>query len=201
MDTNLGSSLVRRQATHASRNAREGTTSLPSGVERRRLQVMPDSRGSFTEIFREEWFDTRVPQWNLLRCEPGSLRGVHVHPRHDDCLTLVSGSLTVGLMDLRPDSPTSGMSVLLEMEGTRPEALTIPHGVAHGFYAKEPSVVLTGASHYYDPDDELRILWSDPELGLHWPEDPTILSPADRSAPSLAEAQAELRRRQDTVGW
>ena len=176
----------------------QGPRLLPYGVERRRLEVLPDSRGSFTEIFREEWFGLRVLQWNLFHCEVGSLRGVHVHPRHDDCLTVLAGSLIVGLKDLRPDSPTNGLSVLVEMEGRRPEALAIPHGVAHGFYAREPSVVLTGTSHYFDPSDELRIRWSDPELGLHWPEHPTLLSPADMSAPSLAETLAELRRRQDT---
>jgi dTDP-4-dehydrorhamnose 3,5-epimerase len=44
----------------------------------------------------------------------------------------------------------------------------------------------------YDPDDEGGVLWSDPELGIDWPEiDPALISDKDRSYPPLAEIPAE----------
>jgi dTDP-4-dehydrorhamnose 3,5-epimerase-like enzyme len=57
-----------------------------------------DSRGSFTEVFREEW-DTGLASvhWNVVSSEAGTLRGVHLHIRHDDHLTTLKGRACVGL--------------------------------------------------------------------------------------------------------
>ena len=85
------------------------TGSLPHDVRLSPLVPHRDERGSFVELFREEWeTDVHPVQWNAVDSEQGVLRGVHVHPRHDDYLTVVRGSATVGLRDLRDDSPTAG---------------------------------------------------------------------------------------------
>ena len=82
---------------------------LPAGVEARRLQPHADDRGVFTELFRESWGVGVAPaQWNVVRSGQNVLRGVHVHWRHADYLTVVSGRATIGLHDLRDDSDTSG---------------------------------------------------------------------------------------------
>lgn len=66
---------------------------LPRGVALRPFTTHHDERGSFTEVFREEW-DTgvRPVQWNAVSSEAGVLRGVHVHVRHDDYLILLRGA-------------------------------------------------------------------------------------------------------------
>ena len=76
---------------------------LPDGVALRPLTMSRDSRGSFTELFRDEWETGLSPvQWNAVSSEPGTLRGVHLHTRHDDYLTTLKGRASVGLRDLRP---------------------------------------------------------------------------------------------------
>ena len=40
---------------------------------------------------------------------------------------------------------------------------------------------------FYDPSDELQILWNDPAIGVAWPLRTPILSDKDRAAPRVAD--------------
>jgi dTDP-4-dehydrorhamnose 3,5-epimerase len=121
------------------------------------------------------------------------LRGVHVHLRHDDYLVLFDGRATVGLADLRDDSPTSGAAACVELRGDAPVGMTIPTGVAHGFLFHEPSLHVYAVSHYWDPADELGCRWDDPGLGIPWPDAEPLLSPRDAALGSLAELRDATR--------
>lgn len=159
---------------------------LPEGVTLRRLVPHRDERGVFTELFRSEWDVGVEPvQWNAVNSEANVLRGVHVHPRHDDYLVLTVGHAAVGLRDLRVDSPTRDLVCLVEMDGTEPAALTIPHGVAHGFWFRAVSVHIYAVSHAWDPADELGCHWADPALGIPWPDGEPHVSARDAALPAL----------------
>jgi len=162
------------------------TTSLPAGTALRPLQAHADARGAFTELYRREWGTGVEPiQWNAVRSEAGVLRGVHVHIRHDDYLTVPVGRASVGLKDLRRGSPTEGLAALVELGEEHPAALVIPHGVAHGFYFHEPSLHVYAVSEYWDAADELACNWADPELGIAWPVATALVSDRDRGAQPL----------------
>lgn len=166
---------------------------LPAGVRLRPLTTHRDPRGGFTELFRLEWDTGIAPiQWNAVSSAAGVLRGVHVHPRHDDYLIVLQGRATIGLRDLRRGSPTEGMVAVVELRGDSMAAITIPHGVAHGFYFHEPSLHVYSVSHYWDPADELGCRWDDPDLGIPWPVATATLSERDAAAPSLKELLAQL---------
>jgi dTDP-4-dehydrorhamnose 3,5-epimerase len=161
---------------------------LPAGVAVRPLTMHRDSRGSFTEVFREEWDVGVEPiQWNAVSSAPGTLRGVHVHIEHDDYLLLLRGSARVGLRDLRAGSVTEGLSAMVELTEDELCGLAIPHGVAHGFYFGVPSLHLYAVSKYWNVADELACHWADPHLELEWPAVPTLVSDRDATAPPLAE--------------
>jgi len=148
-------------------------------------------------MFRQSW-DTGISliQWNLVKSEAGVLRGVHVHPRHDDYLTIVDGSATIGLRDLRKDSPTEGNVLMIDVSSEVLEPLVIPHGVAHGFLFHEPSIGVYSVSHYWDTADEVACLWSDPDLEMKWPYEPKLISERDSSAQSLTELLDEIEPHQ-----
>jgi dTDP-4-dehydrorhamnose 3,5-epimerase len=165
---------------------------LPSGVQLRALTPHRDARGSFTEIFRSEWRLPEPVQWNAVSSEPGTLRGVHVHLVHEDYLTLVHGRMVLGLSDLRPASPTVGRATVLELSRKNSFGVTIPRGVAHGFYFLEPSVHVYAVTHYWDPSDELGCRWDDPALGIPWPASPELLSPRDATAPGFEVMKAAV---------
>lgn len=168
--------------------------SLPAGLLLRPLEPHGDDRGTFIEVYRGEWETAVHPvQWNVAHSEPGVLRGVHVHPRHDDYLTVVRGRAIVGVRDLREDSATGGAAACIELTAERPSAITIPHGVAHGFYFPEAATHLYAVSHYWDPADELGCRWDDPALEIPWPQDEAHISPRDEGLPPLEALRDELR--------
>ncbi|HEV8533652.1 MAG TPA: dTDP-4-dehydrorhamnose 3,5-epimerase family protein [Methylomirabilota bacterium] len=169
---------------------------LPHGVLWRELKTHADHRGELTELFRAEWQDGPAPvQWNFVRSQKNVLRGVHVHPRHDDYLIVLENRMVLGLKDLRRDSPTHGCVSMIELNGERLSAIHIPHGVAHGFYVPSDALYVYAVSSYWDVLDELRCRWDDPELGLRWPTDSPALSDADTTAGTLSAMRRDLEAR------
>jgi dTDP-4-dehydrorhamnose 3,5-epimerase len=169
---------------------------LPAGVTLHKLEPHSDSRGTFTELFRVSWSTGVAPvQWNVVRSEAGVLRGVHAHFRHTDYLTLVAGRASVGMFDLRDDSPTRGRRALVELSAGLPAGLVIPPGVAHGFYFHESSLHVYAVSHEWDVDDEMGCRWDDPGLGLDWPCVAPLLSNRDAALDSLASLSAAVNAR------
>lgn len=142
-----------------------------------------DDRGTFIEVYRDEWVDETQPiQWNVVHSSPNTLRGVHVHVDHHDYLTVLSGSLLLGLHDIRPESPTLGLSDMIGLSAEQPRAILIPPGVCHGFYYLEPTIHLYAVSHYFNPADELGCRFDCPELNLAWPTTAPLLSRRDEAA-------------------
>jgi dTDP-4-dehydrorhamnose 3,5-epimerase len=169
------------------------TEVLPHGTVFVPLTTHADERGVFTELYRVEWGTGVKPvQWNAVRSEAGVLRGVHVHLRHDDYLTVPVGRAAIGLRDLRRGSPTEGLASVVELGGESPGALVIPHGVAHGFYFHEPSLHVYAVTEYWDPSDELSCHWADPELEIPWPAETARVSERDAQSQSLQELLAQL---------
>jgi dTDP-4-dehydrorhamnose 3,5-epimerase len=168
-------------------------SAIPHGVELLPLTRHEDARGWVSEIFRRDRATGDPCQWNATLSEANVLRGVHVHVRHSDYLVVVSGRMHVGLFDIRPDSPTSGASAMLELSADALTSLHMPAGVMHGFYSSTRSLYVYGLDTYFAPADELGCSWSDPELGLAWPCTNPVVSDRDRRAGSLAQARAAWR--------
>lgn len=166
------------------------------GVELRSLEKKGDRRGFLGELFRKGWDEESNPcQWNVLESQENVLRGVQVHLRRIDYLLLLRGHISVGLCDLRPDSSTYGKGTLFELTGEEFKLLIIPPGVAHGFYFHEPSLQVQGMSQYWDVDDEVRIIWNDPQLNIPWPAISPLLSEKDAQSPILSSLKGILYKK------
>lgn len=166
---------------------------LPDGVSLRPLVLNRDDRGALAEMFRGSWPGAiEAVQWNMVRTDAGVLRGVHVHPRHDDYLVVLEGHVSVGLCDLRSDGPSADVAAVVELTGVEPAAITIPPGVAHGFYFHTPALHVYATTHYWDPADELGCHWSDPELGIEWPTTEALISERDAELPPLSDLRPLL---------
>jgi dTDP-4-dehydrorhamnose 3,5-epimerase len=62
----------------------------------------------------------------------------------------------------------------------------VPSGFAHGFcVVSQFAEVEYKCTDFYDPADELRIIWDDASLGIKWPVAEPLLSEKDRGAQSL----------------
>ncbi|MEM8905292.1 MAG: dTDP-4-dehydrorhamnose 3,5-epimerase family protein, partial [Actinomycetota bacterium] len=138
------------------------------GVRLVPLDRHEDARGSFTEIFCSHWDSGIDPtQWSLVRSAPGVLRGMHVHLRHDEYVMVVSGRMSVGLHDLRPDSPTCGVGAVYDLDADSNVFLSFPRGLVHGWLAHEHTVhvqAVSEAHEFYGADDNNGCHWSDPDL-------------------------------------
>ena len=146
-------------------------------------------------MFRAEWEpDVAGAQVNVSSSVPGSLRGTHVHGRHTDYFVLAAGAAAIGLKDLRRASPAFGRTWLVELDARRPEALIVPAGVLHGLYFPVQSLLVSVESDPYDPAEEIRCHWDDPQLAIPWPFHDPILSNDDRRAGAFADMMRALER-------
>ncbi len=168
-------------------------TNLPNLTQNLRLKMHPDARGTFTELYRQEWDTSIIPiQWNLVQSNANVLRGVHVHIKHWDYLIISSGSAIVGLRDLRQHSPTFEQTVMIKQSSEQLCALIIPPGVAHGFYFLEPSTHIYAVSDYWNTQDELGCHWADPDLEMNFTKQQPMLSARDSSAEPLTVLMNQL---------
>lgn len=169
------------------------TGALPLDVEILPLVKHRDARGWLSEVFRKDRVAHDPCQWNVTASEPNVLRGMHVHIRHRDYLVVLQGRMSVGLFDIRPQSPTQRHAAMVTLAGEPLSALRVPVGVMHGFYVHEPTIYLYGVDAYFDAADELSCHWADPRLSLTWPCAAPVLSERDSRAGTLEHVEAQYR--------
>ncbi len=173
--------------------------SVLAGVNTVALVPHRDRRGSFTEIYNASFEPFLAPsQWSVVRSRRDTLRGMHVHLRHDEYFHLLDGHVFVGLHDVRPGSPTQGLSSLYEFGADTDVSLVFPRGLLHGWLFTRDSVHIQATSEDYDDyrdDDNFGCAWNDPALDLPWPSTPNRVSSRARGFPRLAELLADIDRR------
>ena len=148
------------------------------GVVLKELETFNDDRGFFRELIRvtDDSFREGFGQWSHSLMFDGVIKAWHFHRVQTDWWYIVSGVLRVGLCDLREDSGTYKITMDFLMGDLQPaRALKIPPGIAHGCKTVQAPVHLFYlTSHVYNPDDEIRIPYDDPEIGFDWFKGPTI---------------------------
>jgi dTDP-4-dehydrorhamnose 3,5-epimerase len=156
---------------------------------------MPDGRGFFMEVYRQDLFarlglPDRFLQLNHSRSTKGVVRGLHFQwdPPMGKLMRVVAGRAFLVAVDIRLGSPTVGRWVGLEVDAEVPRQLWAPASFARGFCVvsevAEIEYLTTGT---YNRATEGGIRWNDPTVGIDWPVSEPILSAKDESAPSLAE--------------
>ena len=100
----------------------------------------------------------------------GTIKAIHYHPEQTDLWAPVSGMLQVFLCDLRRHLKTFGLINTLYVGRFRPWEILIPPGVGHGYKALgiEPINLLYFTDRHYNPTDELRLAYNDPNIGYDW---------------------------------
>ena len=148
---------------------------LIDGVQAEPFVVWPDDRGYFLEIARlGEGLASAMPladiQVSSALSYPGTIKAFHYHKRQTDYWVVAAGMFQVALVDLREDSKTFGARNTLYIGSLRPWRLLIPPGVGHGYkvLGSEPGVLVYLTSQKYDPADEGRIAYNDPDLAYDW---------------------------------
>jgi dTDP-4-dehydrorhamnose 3,5-epimerase len=164
--------------------------------------VFRDPRGFFFETYHAERYaaagiDVTFVQDNHSSSERGTLRGLHAQEKfpQSKLVRVIEGTIWDVAVDIRIGSPTFGRHVSVVLSADEHRQVFVPTGFAHGFCVlSDRAQVEYKCTEYYHPEDELRILWNDPELGIPWPIETPVLSDKDRDARRLQALTDRLPR-------
>lgn len=156
-------------------------------------KVFGDNRGFFLESYKKSDFEANgininFNQDNHSKSTAHVLRGLHYQEAPYGQAKLVrcsKGRIYDAAMDIRPDSPTFGQYVKVELSEENKNMLFIPEGFAHGFVVlSEEAELLYKASGEYAPQADRGILWTEIDWGIDFEP---ILSDKDKVQPKLKE--------------
>jgi dTDP-4-dehydrorhamnose 3,5-epimerase len=179
---------------HVERTAIDGL--LVIGVKQ-----ISDERGAIREFARQSTGAADFPragswkQINVTETRYGAVRGLHGE-QMTKLVGVVHGAAFGAYVDARPDSPTSGAVVTIDLaKGTQ---VLVPPGVCNGFQCTSPD----GCQYLYCFDAEwaagmagVAVHPLDPALRIEWPvpvdpDNRAQLSAKDAGLPTLAEVLA-----------
>ncbi len=163
--------------------------------------VFEDSRGYFMETYNKEdlkevGIDIDFIQDNQSMSTKGVLRGLHSQKTYPQSklVRVVRGEVYDVAVDLREGSETFGKYFGVVLSAENKKQFFIPKGFAHGFLVlSDEAEFCYKVDDYYHPNDELGVLWNDPEIGVEWPLDKIggaenlLLSDKDKVQPTLKE--------------
>jgi len=170
-------------------------TALP-GVLIIEPRVHGDTRGFFVETFQAERYskatgnDLPFVQDNHSRSVRGVLRGLHAQREHPQgkLVRCARGEVFDVAVDIDPESPSFGIWVGVTLSDQNHRQFWVPPGYAHGFVViSEIADFEYKCTDTYYPEDEIGLIWNDPEVGIVWPIAEPTLSAKDLKLPRLAE--------------
>jgi dTDP-4-dehydrorhamnose 3,5-epimerase len=166
-----------------------------SGVLIIEPDVYRDERGFFLESYNLNRYakipglDVPFVQDNHSHSKKGVLRGLHFQRRHPQgkLVRVVKGRVWDVAVDVNPDSMTFRQWVGVELTDANHLQFYIPPGYAHGFCVLSDSADFEyKCTDFYNPGDEVGLLWNDPDLAIDWPIDQPILSARDAANVDLS---------------
>ena len=140
-------------------------------------QVFGDDRGFFVETYNKDRYTQHeihhhFKQDNLSQSMKGVLRGLHFQndPHAQGKLVqVIVGSVLDVAVDIRPESPTFGQWVGVELSQKNKRQFWIPAGFAHGFMALEDGTIFSyKCTDFYAPQAEGGLMWNDPHIAIDW---------------------------------
>ena len=146
-----------------------------AGLQVIQSKMVTDDRGTVRELYRETSYTTFLPdtvtawrQVNLTRTKRGAVRGLHGEAMAK-LVTVAHGSAFGVYVDTRPDSPTIGAVVTVNL--TPGVQVFVPQGVCNGFQALDDD---TEYLYFFDNEWQpgmsgVALTPLDTELGIDWP--------------------------------
>ena len=158
--------------------------------------VHRDTRGFFLETFQADRYrddagiDIEFVQDNHSRSSRGVLRGLHAQKQYPQgkLVRVARGEVFDVSVDIDPSSKTFGQWVGIILSDENHRQLWIPPGYAHGFLVLSDIADFEyKCTDYYRSEEEMGVIWNDPDIAIDWPLDAPIVSPRDAALPRLAD--------------
>lgn len=164
------------------------------------LERHEDERGWFARTYCEREFaahglPARMVQSNLsFNRLAGTLRGMHYQKApwaEDKLVRCAHGAVWDVIVDIRPDSPTRGQWIGVELSAANGRMLFVPQGFAHGFITlADDTLVHYQIAEFFEPQAGAGLPYDDPAFGIEWPVPVRVISDKDRNWPPFADAPA-----------
>ena len=152
-----------------------------------------DSRGTFSRTFDSG--NPEIPIFEVMQSNisynptKGTLRGMHFQesgPPEDKIVCLLSGSVFMAIIDIRPSSSTFMQKTEVNLFSPLQEAIYIPTGYATGWISTPPETSLQYLmSARFEDCTYLGFRFNDPSHAINWPVQPALISEQDRSWPNF----------------
>jgi dTDP-4-dehydrorhamnose 3,5-epimerase len=123
------------------------------------------------------------------------LRGLHAQRLNPQgkLVHCARGEVYDVAIDINPQSKTFGVWVGAVLSDQNFRQMWIPPGYAHGFVVlSEIADFQYRCTDYYHPEDEIGLLWNDPEVEIDWPIKNPQLSEKDLRLPTLADLRLQV---------
>lgn len=152
-------------------------------------RVFNDARGYFFEAWKKEEFEANVGkitfvQDNESKSSYGVLRGLHFQKgafSQAKLVRVIKGRVVDVAVDLRRSSATFGQHVMVELSDENKRQFFIPRGFAHGFLVLSDEAIFTyKVDNVYAPQADGGVRWNDPELGIKWPIDLSVVKTSEK---------------------
>jgi dTDP-4-dehydrorhamnose 3,5-epimerase len=162
--------------------------------------VFRDQRGFFFESYHQKRYQDmglpeRFVQDNHSRSKKGILRGLHAQltKPQGKLVRIVAGEVWDVAVDIRRGSPTYKKWYGASLSAENFQQLYVPPGFAHGFCVLSDWAEMEyKVTDFYDPSDELHLIWNDPDLGIQWPIKNPSLSTKDAAGLTLQDVESKL---------
>lgn len=168
------------------------------------LQISPsvfcDDRGFFLETYEKKKYRSagikyQFVQDNYSRSKKNVVRGLHYQHTHmqGKLVRVVYGEAFDVAVDVRIGSPTFGKYTCVTLSAKSKNQLWIPPGFAHGYCAiTEYADFEYKCTDFYYPQEEISIIWNDPDINIPWPTSLPILSEKDEIGSNLKKIPTHL---------
>lgn len=149
-----------------------------------------DDRGFFARIWcknelRERGLEAELAQSNAaFSHRKGTLRGLHFQEAPHAEVKIVRctrGSVFDVIVDLRYDSPSYKGWFGVELSEDNEKMLYVPRGCAQGYITlTDNAEIYYHTSEFYHPESASGVRYDDPEFGIEWPVEVSMISKQDR---------------------
>lgn len=167
------------------------------------VEAREDSRGLFARTFCAREFAAHGLETAVAQCytsanhRRGTVRGLHyqVAPATETkVVRCTRGAVYDVVVDVRPDSPTYGAHVGVELSAESRRAVYVPALCAHGYQAlTDGAEIVSQVGGFYAPECERGIRYDDPAFGVTWPLPVGPISDKDAAWPLVVRPAAGVR--------
>jgi dTDP-4-dehydrorhamnose 3,5-epimerase len=160
-----------------------------------------DERGFFSRTYD----DAVAAKWGIVRSdfvqdsqsrsEHGVLRGLHGRGGAGEAkiVRCAHGGAFVAVVDARPESPTLGRHITVQLDDVDMASVYVPRRMLVGFQVVgDVADMCYSIDREHDGSEAVQVRYDDPQLGITWPLPVGTLSARDENAPSWADFVHEL---------